>query len=219
MSILSDNQKKIFSLLSKEKIITDNFYLSGGTALAEFYLNHRLSEDLDFFTDTSEVSVPEIEKFLRAAQQKLSIQKTRYQTYRGLHMFFLTYANGTELKIDFNYYPFPRIEKGMVKFGVHVDSLHDIGVNKIQTIATRTTARDFVDLYWISQSTKFTFPKLITDARAKFDWYIEPIQFGKQFLKVRSLTDYPRMILPLSPSTLQSFFLKEAKKLGKEILG
>ena len=51
MSILSDNQKNILSLLSKEKIISDNFYLSGGTALAEFYLNHRLSEDLDFFSE------------------------------------------------------------------------------------------------------------------------------------------------------------------------
>ncbi|MFH1233514.1 MAG: nucleotidyl transferase AbiEii/AbiGii toxin family protein [Patescibacteria group bacterium] len=26
-----------------------NFYLTGGTALAEFYLHHRLSEDLIFF--------------------------------------------------------------------------------------------------------------------------------------------------------------------------
>ena len=51
MSILSNNQKNILSLLAKEKIINNNFYLSGGTALAEFYLNHRLSEDLDFFSE------------------------------------------------------------------------------------------------------------------------------------------------------------------------
>ena len=28
----------------------NNFYLTGGTALAAFYLQHRLSEDLDIFT-------------------------------------------------------------------------------------------------------------------------------------------------------------------------
>jgi hypothetical protein len=28
----------------------DEFYLAGGTALAEYYLGHRLSFDLDFFT-------------------------------------------------------------------------------------------------------------------------------------------------------------------------
>src|SRR5262249_5228082 len=27
------------------------FYLTGGTALAAFYLNHRVSDDLDFFSD------------------------------------------------------------------------------------------------------------------------------------------------------------------------
>ena len=28
------------------------FYLTGGTALSAFYLHHRLSEDLDFFTES-----------------------------------------------------------------------------------------------------------------------------------------------------------------------
>lgn len=50
-SILSENQKRLLSLLAEEKTITDNFYLGGGTALAEFYLHHRLSEDLDFFSE------------------------------------------------------------------------------------------------------------------------------------------------------------------------
>ncbi len=49
-TILSENQARILNLLASEKVITDNFYLSGGTALAEFYLLHRLSEDLDFFS-------------------------------------------------------------------------------------------------------------------------------------------------------------------------
>ena len=30
----------------------DQFYLAGGTALAEYYLGHRLSFDLDYFTGT-----------------------------------------------------------------------------------------------------------------------------------------------------------------------
>ena len=31
--------------------IDTKFYLTGGTALSRFYLNHRYSEDLDFFTN------------------------------------------------------------------------------------------------------------------------------------------------------------------------
>jgi predicted nucleotidyltransferase component of viral defense system len=37
-SILSDNQKKLLKALSGEKVVADTFYLSGGTALSEFYL-------------------------------------------------------------------------------------------------------------------------------------------------------------------------------------
>jgi len=50
-SILSANQKGILMAISRDRMICDNFYLSGGTALAEFYLGHRLSEDLDFFSE------------------------------------------------------------------------------------------------------------------------------------------------------------------------
>ncbi|MBI3443269.1 nucleotidyl transferase AbiEii/AbiGii toxin family protein [Candidatus Woesebacteria bacterium] len=51
--VLTPNQHFILDLASKEKIISEWFYFTGGTALAEFYLKHRLSEDLDFFSDTS----------------------------------------------------------------------------------------------------------------------------------------------------------------------
>ena len=50
-SVLSKNQKNILKIISRDKLICENFYLSGGTALAEFYLKHRLSEDLDFFSE------------------------------------------------------------------------------------------------------------------------------------------------------------------------
>ena len=50
-SILSDNQRSILALIAAEKSISDRFYLTGGTALSEFYLQHRLSEDLDFFSE------------------------------------------------------------------------------------------------------------------------------------------------------------------------
>ncbi|MDI6754231.1 MAG: nucleotidyl transferase AbiEii/AbiGii toxin family protein [Thermodesulfobacteriota bacterium] len=34
------------------------FYLTGGTALAEFYLGHRRSYDLDFFTAEGDLLIP-----------------------------------------------------------------------------------------------------------------------------------------------------------------
>ncbi|MDI6883230.1 MAG: nucleotidyl transferase AbiEii/AbiGii toxin family protein [Patescibacteria group bacterium] len=55
-SILTLHQREILELISKEEYFIQRFYLAGGTALAEFYLKHRISEDLDFFTEEKEVN-------------------------------------------------------------------------------------------------------------------------------------------------------------------
>jgi len=48
--ILTKQQKLALKLLAKTDI-SANFYFSGGTALAYYYLEHRKSEDLDFFSE------------------------------------------------------------------------------------------------------------------------------------------------------------------------
>ena len=50
ISILTEEQKKILDDLNHDQYFLDNFYFTGGTALSEFYLQHRYSEDMDFFT-------------------------------------------------------------------------------------------------------------------------------------------------------------------------
>ena len=47
-TILAKRQQNLLTLLKRNENITDNFYLSGGTALSEYYLHHRYSENLDF---------------------------------------------------------------------------------------------------------------------------------------------------------------------------
>ena len=47
--ILTEKQELFIDHLPDE--IHANFYLAEGTALAAFYLCHRISEDLDFFTE------------------------------------------------------------------------------------------------------------------------------------------------------------------------
>src|SRR3989338_300271 len=50
MRILTDFQEEIIRELSSTPL-KDSFFLTGGTALSAFYLEHRYSEDLDFFTE------------------------------------------------------------------------------------------------------------------------------------------------------------------------
>jgi predicted nucleotidyltransferase component of viral defense system len=47
--ILTTQQNKFIEFFKNEQALNKYFYLTGGTALAAFYLNHRKSEDLDFF--------------------------------------------------------------------------------------------------------------------------------------------------------------------------
>lgn len=43
----TDIQRKLLIDLSKNELIRNNFFLTGGTALSVFYLHHRVSDDLD----------------------------------------------------------------------------------------------------------------------------------------------------------------------------
>ena len=68
-TVLSLRQKLLLRLFSSDPHIQKNFYLSGGTALAEYYLHHRYSEDLDFFTE-KEVDPLSIQIFLNQSLKK-----------------------------------------------------------------------------------------------------------------------------------------------------
>lgn len=55
--LLSPLQKRILASLSQIPDLIQ-FYLTGGTALAEFYLGHRKSFDLDIFTGEESADQP-----------------------------------------------------------------------------------------------------------------------------------------------------------------
>ncbi|MDZ7361711.1 MAG: nucleotidyl transferase AbiEii/AbiGii toxin family protein [candidate division KSB1 bacterium] len=49
-NILTPLQRRFLDAFSRTEL-TKDFFLTGGTTLAHFYLQHRFSEDLDFFTE------------------------------------------------------------------------------------------------------------------------------------------------------------------------
>jgi len=214
--ILTSEQKLVLNLFSKEEYLTKRFYLTGGTPLSAFYLFHRISEDLDFFSE-EEVYLPSISNFIKKIQKKLGLVKVDYRKFLGLHSFYLFFAEEKFLKIDFNYYPFPRIEKGVKYQNISIDSLYDIAVNKVHTIVMQARARDFIDIYFIIKEKGYDFKRLLLDAKAKFDWHIDPLQLGTQLIKAADLSDYPRMLKRISHKEWKGFFINEAMKLKSEI--
>lgn len=49
--ILTKFQKDVLKIIGKSEFFSKKFYWGGGTALAYYYLEHRLSEKLDFFSE------------------------------------------------------------------------------------------------------------------------------------------------------------------------
>ena len=221
-SILTAKQLDFLEFAQVQATINKNFYITGGTALAEFYFQHRLSEDIDLFSE-EEVKLKPIEAFLQEASIKLGIAKIIKQNYLGLYTYKLEYKDGDILKVDFNYYPFPKIEKGVFFGNLEVSSIYDIAVNKIHTIAMRTRVRDYIDLYFIFKNSKVPaknyFEKLRIDSQTKFDWPLEVKNLVTAFLKVKDLKkkDFPKMLVPFNIKEMEEFFLKLAKSLEKEI--
>lgn len=215
-SILTQNQLAFLEKVGANNFITANFYLTGGTVLAEFYLNHRYSEDLDFFSE-KEINVLPLGVFLNQLKKDLGITKIDYQQSFNRNIYFLHFDNEI-LKTEFTYFPFPRIEKGGRKYGIEIESLLDIAVNKLFSIYQRTYARDFIDLYFICTKKGFLISDLIKKAKVKFDWHIDPLQLGTQFIKAKEVKDYPKMIEEINHKEWQNFFIEEAKKLKNEII-
>lgn len=205
-------------LASTESQITNRFYLTGGTVLAEFYLHHRVSEDLDLFTEISEVPQTVVDAFLKKISPKLGVSKIKRSQFLGLVSYLLVYKDGEELKVDFNYYPFPRIAKGKKYKDLQIDSLYDIAVNKIHTLFMKPRARDYIDVYFIMTKERYPLEKLIIDAKAKFDWDIDRVNLAAQFVRVGDFKeDYPKMLVPFDRREMEEFFLSQAKNLEKEI--
>lgn len=213
--ILTKNQTAFLAEIARNDFLANNFYLTGGTALAAFYLHHRYSEDLDFFSE-KEIDTMALNVYLKEIKDNLNVLKVDFQQSYNRNLFFLDFG-GEILKTEFTFFPFPRIEKGRRENGIELDSLLDIAANKLFTIYQRTQARDYLDLYFICREKGLLITELVKKAKVKFDWHIDPIQLGTQFVKAREVKDYPRMIKEINNREWHDFFIGEAKKLKGDI--
>src|SRR3989338_2799809 len=106
-TILTPHQSQFLDLVASEKQLTKHFYLTGGTALAEFYYQHRLSEDLDFFS-VDEFDSLLLQRQITSISETLNIKELQYQQLRGQEI-YLFHIQKERIKVDFAYFPFEHI--------------------------------------------------------------------------------------------------------------
>lgn len=214
---LTKEQSRFLHVIVGESYFLNNFYLSGGTALSAWHLHHRESYDLDFFTDHP-FAYDIIIRFFKAKEQDIGYASVRFEEDYGFLMCYLRYPDKTLLKIDFHNYATRSLKKGIIWQGLMIDSLYDITVNKLRTIATTPRTRDYVDYYCISQKNNYPIKRLLSDVTKKFRETIDPLQLAKNFLSVSEYTDMPIMRIPFDEKEMIVFYQQAAKQLRTSIM-
>lgn len=220
MIVISQIQKAILDSFGQ---IPDSeyFYLTGGTALAYFYLKHRKSNDLDFFTAEEEIILP----FSRRMEETLKNEGMIVRRQRGFHSFVeLVVKLGEEDTVVHLAQDAPFRFEQPKEFPSHpklkVDSLLDIAANKLLALFSRATLRDFIDIYFLIKKANFTIEKLMKVALEKdsgFDLY----WLGVALERIKTFkNDAPEMLLLIERVNIEDlvvFFNQWREKITKEL--
>lgn len=205
-------QKKVIaSVVSEQKLAS--FYLSGGTALAAYYLSHRISEDLDFFI-FEDPDILFLHQFAQRLKGELGAKEVRYEKLHDRSQFFFAMDPG-EVKVEFSKYPFRQLEETSKRDGISIDSLRDIAANKLMAMLDRFDPKDFVDIFFILRQMKFN--EVRADGEKKFGIKIGDVFLGGEIAKVRRIEALPKMVKPLPIKELKDFFANLAKDFESNI--
>jgi predicted nucleotidyltransferase component of viral defense system len=202
--IINDSLREILIIFSQ---IRDSkmFYLTGGTALAEFYLGHRKSFDLDIFTTEKGLIIPFSYAFEQELKKIFLVKAVRrYETF----VEFEVSAKGDSTKVQLAYdLPF-RFENPVDSdIGVKVNDYTDLIVDKLLAFFGRAEPRNAIDLFFILKTEDFW--KLIELAKQKdpgFDLYWLAIALHK-------IKNFPDDLKDWPVETIKKVDIKELKNL------
>lgn len=190
----------------------DDFYLTGGTALARFYFGHRESMDLDLFTQNQQLDLAAVNLLTEKITREMNLKTIKQVVTNTFLQFILEDSSGAGLKVDVVkdipvYFGKLRME-GKIK----IDSLENIGSNKVLAIFGRTDHKDFVDLYYILHNTKFTFEYLVSLAKQK-DLGLTEFYLANSINQLENATQIPVLLKPLDIAAYKKFYRNLSRKL------
>lgn len=142
------------------------FYLTGGTALGRFYLNHRYSEDLDFFINADKNYSTYITELKNNINTRFKLDFKQSVFYDDFSRLFI-YEDDTVLKIeivnDVSYYAGSLVK---YKYG-KIDTPLNILSNKLTAIIGRDDPKDIFDIIHIALNYSFDWTDIFYHAKQK----------------------------------------------------
>jgi hypothetical protein len=194
------------------------FYLTGGTALSEFYLGHRLSFDLDFFTPEDALILPfsyQVEALGRDHNVETRVVR-RFTSY----VEFLVTQGKESLRVDLALdSPFRFAPPLPCEYGVQVNSYADLRVEKLLAYYGRAEPRDAVDLFFILQ--RESLDALLEAAAQKdpgFDLYWFAVALNRAAEFPDAIDRWPvQMLVELSAVDLKQTFEQLATEVMRRL--
>jgi hypothetical protein len=212
--IISAIQKRIIECF-KLSADASSFYLSGGTALAEFYLGHRKSYDLDFFTPEEKLILP----FSRILVQELERAGFAVTVVRRFSVFaeFEVAIENEATKLQLGYdspFRFERVAES--ELGIAVNDYKDIIVDKLLAFFGRAEPRDAVDLFFILQQEEiWKLAELAATKDPGFELYWLAVACGRVNDFPEDMQAWPvEMIKQTTAAEIKNLF----RRLSMEIL-
>lgn len=213
MEIFTELQKQFLFEIAKSGL-RESFFLTGGTALSAFFLKHRLSEDLDFFTEEPE-QVQQVLPVLQEISKHLGLSievRRQFRTFLEVHIHG---HDGRTIKCDFAQDSPYRLQPKILQadYNIFTDNALDISCNKLSALYDRAEIKDFVDIFFINKEL-FPFSELLAAAKRKHVG-LDDYWLAVAMIKIEELGPLPRMVKPLELEELVAFFLSTAKTLMK----
>lgn len=214
--IITDLQREILLIFSTIPD-SDMFYLTGGTALTEFYLAHRKSFDLDIFTTEKALVIPFSHTFEDEIKKVFQIKVIRrLETFVEFEVSGKDEKTRVQIALDS---PF-RFENPVDSdIGIKVNDYTDLIVDKLLAFFGRAEPRDAVDLFFILKDEDFW--KLTELAKGKdpgFDLYWMAIALKKVENFPDEINLWPvDMIKDVNPKEIKTLFSKLAIEIMERI--
>lgn len=213
-TILTPLHKKFLKALFTS-YLGQKFFLTGGTALAEFYLKHRLSEDLDLFTVDQTLLFDVVNSEILKLANGLALIIDKQIASPTFNQYIFSHK-GETLKVDIVKDVPIRFGKTKLINGIVVDSLENIAVGKLLAMFGRANAKDFIDLYFLLKKKKISFQEIFTMAKKK-DLGLSEFYLAHMILQIQRIETFPKTLEPFDQKELVRFFLNLANKLFKKI--
>ena len=201
-------------VLKELSAVETDFYLTGGTALSRGYLNHRFSDDLDFFVnDRSDFRLwadRYIQVLSRSENWTCRVDQ-REERYVRLNL----QQPGTNLKIEM-------INDVPSRVGIpwvhpvlgRIDTAENILANKITAILDRQAPKDFADIWCLCCQKGYSIREAIMGAQGKAIG-VFPVDLARVLCSV-TFNDWQlvRWINPPDPD----LFIQQLNELGKDLI-